>query len=173
MTFTPTDLNVRTSRRSCVPPTRCSMTSRQWLPSSTANCGWPSKLDAQLLYGDGVNPNVLGFTKLGVAWTPEVADTLIDKLVRIAATLLARGASGPVIGVNAQTVADIILSKDSNGDYVVNPFPLITQILGARLVPSAAIAEGDFVGIGGALGGTVGVRQGITVEISTEDADNF
>ncbi|TPQ35711.1 phage major capsid protein [Cupriavidus pinatubonensis] len=175
MAFTPDDLNVRT----IATWVRASNQVLSDVPSMAAfidaqlRMAINKRLDLQLLYGNGVSPNIEGFTTQGTAYVPGATDGLIDTLVRVAATLLARGASGSVIGINAMTLADLILQKDSNGDYVVNPFTLITQVLGARLVPSAAIAAGDFVAIGGALGGTVGMRQAITVEMSTEDADNF
>jgi|Deesub1362B_J571_1020462.scaffolds.fasta_scaffold04386_3 HK97 family phage major capsid protein len=175
MTFTPDDLSVRT----IATWVKASNQVLSDVPAMAAfidaqlRMAINKRLDLQLLYGNGVSPNVKGFTTQGTAYVPGATDTLIDSLVRVAATLLARGASGSVIGINAMTFADLILSKDSNGDYVVNPFTLITQILGARLVPSAAIAQGDFVGIGGPLGGTVGMRQAITIEMSTEDTDNF
>jgi len=134
--------------------------------------------EAQLLNGSGTGQNLLGLvtaaTAYSAAFTP-VSATAIDQL-RLAAlqvSLAEYSASGFVL--NPIDWARIELTKDAEGRYLIgNPQGTISPSLwGLPVVATQAMTVDKFLTGAFNLGAQIFDRQDATVEVSTEDQDNF
>ncbi|MFL9998301.1 phage major capsid protein [Paraburkholderia sediminicola] len=131
-------------------------------------------VDAQVLAGSGTGGNLLGLMKGGTEQDGSGAQTnRLDTVLNAVAALQAKGAQKVVVGLNPADIIGMVTMKDANGGYILNPLAPLTGVLGASFVPSAAVPVGQYCAVATPQGAYVGLRQGITVEISREDRDNF
>lgn len=140
--------------------------------------GLAYKEELQLLKGDGTGVNLEGLvplaTSYAAAFTPS-KPTRIDEL-RLA-ILQANLAEYPVNGMVLHPTdwADIELTKDDLGLYIMaNPLQMQGPVLwGKPVVETQAMDLGEFLVGAFSMAAQIFDREDATVEISTEDRDNF
>lgn len=134
--------------------------------------------EQQLLNGSGVGQNISGLvteaTAYSAAFVPASA-TAIDtlRLAALQVTLAEYGATGFVL--NPIDWARIELTKDTQGRYIVgNPQGMMSPSLwGLPVVATQAMTVDKFLTGAFNMGAQIFDRQNATVEVSTEDQDNF
>lgn len=136
------------------------------------------KEELQLLKGDGTGQNLHGIVPQASAYSPAFLPEHLSRIdvIRLAmlqATLAEYPASGTVL--NPIDWARIELTKDEEGRYILaNPLGLAGPVLWGRpVIDTQAMDEGEFLTGAFKLGAQIFDRQNATVEISTEDQDNF
>lgn len=134
--------------------------------------------EAQLLFGDGTGQNLHGIVPQATAYADPISltgATVIDmiRLAMLQATLAEYPATGTVM--NHADWARIELTKDSEGRYIIGNPQQGTQpmLWGLPLVPTAAMTADKFLVGAFQMAAQVFDRQDATVEVSTEDRDNF
>jgi HK97 family phage major capsid protein len=142
------------------------------------------EVDRQILAGNGTVTSSEGELKgiLGYATSfaaGALADSVIEPnnfdVIEAAATQVIVGLHTPnIVVVHPTDVAKMNLSKADDGHYVMPPFITAggATVSGVRVVSNTAITPGDFL-IGDFSRSTVKYRQGVTVELSNSDADDF
>lgn len=135
--------------------------------------------EQQILAGDGTGQNLLGLIPQATAYafgTYSVSgDTKIDRLRR--AMLQVRVAEYRTSGfvLNPIDWADIQLAKDTDGRYIWSD-PTINNgqnIWGLPVVDTNAMTAGKFLAGAFNMAASVIDREDASVEVSTEDSDNF
>lgn len=135
--------------------------------------------DLQLLLGDGNNPNLHGLVPQASAFSatgiPAGATSFVDRIRW--AKLQARKAFLPADGIvlNPEDWAKIEMLKDAEGRYLYSAFTSGAEqrLWGLRVVESDAIAAGQFLVGAFSTGAQIWDREDATVEVSTDDRDNF
>ncbi|WP_374374483.1 phage major capsid protein [Dongia sp.] len=134
--------------------------------------------ELQLLKGDGTGVNLDGIVPQATSFSPAFTPangTRIDEL-RLA-ILQAELAEYPTNGIVLHPTdwAAIELTKDSIGLYVfANPLQMAGPVLwGKPVVPTQAMDEGEFLTGAFSMGAQVFDREDASIEISTQDRDNF
>lgn len=134
--------------------------------------------EEQLLSGDGTGHNLLGLIPQATPFDlsrRHVGDTRMD-IVRRAMTQLRISEYQPdAIVLHPTDWEDIELSKTTFGQYIrANPGSLIPPTLwGLPVLDSTSLAPGEFMVGNFGLAAQIWDRDDATVEISTEDRDNF
>lgn len=137
--------------------------------------------EAQILFGTGVSPQLDGIVPQATAWAlpagyaGDANATEID-VIRYAMLQISNAnlqADGIVI--NDTDWARIETLKDTTGRYLIgNPQGTTAPRLWALpVVSTPAMAEGDFLVGAFAQSAVIYDRMGVTVQISTENADDF
>lgn len=142
------------------------------------------ELDRQLLYGSGVAPNLNGLITQGQAWDLtlltasdgyEYYDMLAGARQQIAEDNELE--DSPFAVLHPGDAWKIRRAKDSTGRYIFDgaqaaPGPL--NLWGMPCVETTQITKGTFlVGSGSPLAAEYRTREGLAIEISTEDSTNF
>jgi HK97 family phage major capsid protein len=133
--------------------------------------------DAQLLSGSGTAPNLQGIT--GVATAATGAATVdVEQLVQAIAQLESTNYSATGILVNPLDWAAIMNTKNTNAAYSLPASTVVTtdgsvSIAGIPLYKSTAIAVDKFLVGDWAMGAQIMQNQGISVQFSEMDGDNF
>lgn len=134
--------------------------------------------EAQLLHGDGTGSNLHGLVPQATAYNAPftlTGATAIDmlRLAMLQATLAEYTANGMVI--NHIDWARIETTKDADGRYIIGNPQQGTQpmLWGLPVVPTRAMTEDKFLVGAFDMGAQIFDREDSTVEISTEDRDNF
>ena len=134
--------------------------------------------EVQLLTGDGTGQNLSGLITEATAYAAPGALTAgspleVLRLMMLQVTLAEYPANGIVM--NPIDLTAIELSKDSNGVYLVgNPQGTLDKRLwGLPVVETQAIGEDKALVGAFNLAAQIFDRQDATVEVSTEDQDNF
>lgn len=142
------------------------------------------ELDAQLLSGNGSSPNLNGLVTQGQAWDLtlltasdgyEYYDILAGARQQIAEDNETE--ESPFAVLHPGDAWKIRRAKDSTGRYIFDgaqaaPGPL--NLWGMPCVETTQITKGTFlVGSGSPAAAEYRSRQGLTVELSTEDSTNF
>ena len=135
--------------------------------------GLNEKIDREVLAGDGQPGNLTGLLTAGTVLDGVAGDNKLDAVLIAVATLLAQGATRVVVGINPLDVIAMATMKDASGAYLMNPLVPLAGVLGASFVPVAAIPRGSYIAVATPQGAYVALRQGIVLEVSREDADNF
>jgi len=133
--------------------------------------------DAQLLSGDGSAPDLQGI--LGVASAYAGSSTVyVAQLLEAAAQVEAANYSANGIMINPTDWATILLTQNTDSPYslpgatVVSPDGSLS-IAGIPVFKSTAIAAGTFLVGDWAMGAQIMQNQGIGVQFSEMDSDNF
>ena len=133
--------------------------------------------DAQLLSGDGSAPDLQGI--LGVASAYAGSETVyVAQLVSAVGQVEAANYQANGILVNPTDWATILLTQNTNAPYslpgavVVGPDGSL-NICGIPVYKSTAIAAGTFLVGDWAMGAQIMQRDGISVQFSENDQDNF
>ena len=133
--------------------------------------------DAQLLSGNGTAPNLQGIT--GVATAATGAATVdVEQLVQAIAQLESSNYSATGIMVNPTDWAAIMNTKNTNAAYSLPASTVVTtdgsvSIAGIPLYKSTAIAVDKFLVGDWSMGAQIMQNQGISVQFSEMDGDNF
>ena len=133
--------------------------------------------DAQILSGDGTAPNLQGI--LGVATAATGAATVdVEQLVQAIAQLESSNYSATGILVNPTDWAAIMNTKNTNSAYTLPASTVVTtdgsvSIAGIPLYKSTAIAVDKFLVGDWSMGAQIMQNQGISVQFSEMDGDNF
>lgn len=135
--------------------------------------------EAQILNGNGTGNNLNGILPQAAAYaapTGSPADVTRVDVLRLAMLQAALGlypADGIVL--NVADWAFIELSKTTDGAYLfANPQGQVdARLWGLRVVPTAAMAQDNFLVGAFRFGATLYDRMGVEVLISTENADDF
>lgn len=140
--------------------------------------GLALKEEDQLLNGDGTGQNLLGLIPQATAYTPffsaEYANPVDHlRLAMLQAVLAEYPATGHVL--NPIDWARIELAKDNNKAYLwSNPQQLMGPTLwGLPVVTTTAMSVDKFLTGAFKLGAQIFDRWDATVQVSTEDRDNF
>ncbi|WP_288016439.1 hypothetical protein [Microcystis phage Mae-JY04] len=134
--------------------------------------------EVQLLTGDGTGQNLPGLITEATAYAAPgglVAESLIDdiRFGHLQVALAEYAANGTVL--NPIDWAFIETMKDDHGRYLIgNPQGTLTPTLwGQPVVPTQAMTVDKFLVGAFNMAAQIFDRQDATVEVSTEDADNF
>ena len=133
--------------------------------------------DAQILSGDGTAPNLQGILPVATAATG-AATVDVEQLVQAIAQLETSNYSATGILVNPTDWAAIMNTKNTNSAYTLPASTVVTtdgsvSIAGIPLYKSTAIAVDKFVVGDWSMGAQIMQNQGISVQFSEFDADNF
>lgn len=134
--------------------------------------------ELQLLHGDGTGVNLHGIYVQAVLMTDPGTVALAQKLdVLRLAMLQASLAEFPATGIVLHPTdwAGIELTKDSQGRYIIGDpkSELGARVWGLPVVATQAMLLDKFLVGAFKAGAQIFDRQNATVELSTEDADNF
>lgn len=134
--------------------------------------------EQQLLNGDGTGGTINGLVNQATAFAAPgglVADQMIDtmRLAQLQVALAEYAANGHVM--NPIDWAYIEMLKDGDGNYLIgNPQGTLAPTLwGLPVVPTQAMALDKFLTGAFDLAAQIFDRQNATVDMSTEDQDNF
>lgn len=143
--------------------------------------GLLNREDAELFNGDGVGTNIEGMITAASAFNPGYKvpnPQRIDVLVASIGQLLATSVNGggfvaDFIALNPTNLAQMSLTKDTQGAYVLNNFisPDGRTILGVPVVAHNAVPVGRFL-VGDSLQAQHQVYSPITLQFYYEDRDN-
>ena len=133
--------------------------------------------DAQILSGDGTAPNLQGILPVATAATG-AATVDVEQLVQAIAQLETSNYSATGILVNPTDWAAIMNTKNTNSAYTLPASTVVTtdgsvSIAGIPLYKSTAIAVDKFLVGDWSMGAQIMQNQGISVQFSEQDSDNF
>ena len=133
--------------------------------------------DAQILSGNGTAPNLQGILPVATAATG-AATVDVEQLVQAIAQLESSNYSATGILVNPSDWAAIMNTKNTNAAYSLPASTVVTtdgsvSIAGIPLYKSTAIAVDKFLVGDYAMGAQIMQNQGISVQFSEQDSDNF
>jgi HK97 family phage major capsid protein len=133
--------------------------------------------DAQLLNGNGTAPNLTGLT-INATAASGAATVDVEQLVQAIAQLESTNYSATGILVNPLDWAAIMNTKNSGSAYSLPASTVVTtdgsvSIAGIPLYKSTAIAVDKFLVGDWNMGAQIMQNQGISVQFSEFDADNF
>lgn len=134
----------------------------------------------QLLNGDGTGQNLLGLIPQATAFADQLITGIphrnrIDILrVALLQVVLAEFEADAIV-LHPTDWARIELTKDTTGQYVwANPASMLGPVLwGKPVVPTQSMTEANFLTGAFRMGAQIFDREDATVELSTEDGDNF
>ena len=133
--------------------------------------------DAQLLSGNGAAPNLQGLTGVASAFSG-AATVDVEQLVQAIAQVEASNYSATGILINPTDWANIINTKNTNSAYSLPGSTVVTtdgqlSIAGIPVFKSTAIAADKFLVGDWAMGAQIMQRDGISVQFSEFDGNNF
>ncbi len=133
--------------------------------------------DAQLLNGNGTAPNLTGLT-INAAAPTGAATVDVEQLVQAIAQVSATNYSANGILINPTDWANIMNTKPTNAAYSLPGSTVVTTdgsltIAGVPVFQSTAIAADKFLVGDWAMGAQIMQNQGISVQFSEFDSDNF
>ncbi|SFO94174.1 phage major capsid protein [Qipengyuania nanhaisediminis] len=134
--------------------------------------------DAQLLNGDGVSPNLDGLITNATAYSAEFApasENMIDKIALAALQVSLADYEPNGVAVHPSDWMRMRLLKDGDGKYILGDpqASVAPNLFGLPVVPTTAISVDKFLVGDFARAATLYDRQAPTVQLSTEDGDNF
>ena len=133
--------------------------------------------DAQLLFGSGSGVNLTGLTTVASAFSG-AATVDVEQLVQAIAQVSAGNYSANGILINPTDWANIMNTKPTNAAYSLPGSTVVTTdgsltIAGIPVFQSTAIAADKFLVGDWAMGAQIMQNQGISVQFSEFDSDNF
>lgn len=132
----------------------------------------------QILAGDGTGQNLLGLIPQATPFDAarrKVGDTRIDIVRRAMTQVRIAEYRADAIVMHPSDWEEIELTKSTTGEYVwANPRGLLGPTLwGLPVVDTTAVEEGEFLVGNFRMAAQIWDRQTATVDVSTEDRDNF
>jgi HK97 family phage major capsid protein len=133
--------------------------------------------DYQLLSGDGTSPNLQGILGVAAAYSGSSA-VYVAQIIESCAQVAAANYNVTGILINPTDWAQIMLTQNTNSPYslpgatVVSPDGTLS-IAGIPVYQSTAITAGTFLVGDWAMGAQIMQNQGINIQFSEFDADNF
>lgn len=136
------------------------------------------KTEDQITTGDGTGNNLTGLTSEATAYDTllnVVGDTKIDTLRHVILQASLANYPTEAVIVNPSDWESIELEKDTTDRYILgNPGAAAAPtIWGRPVVATTAVTAGDFIGGAFSVGCTIWDRMQSTIDVSTEDSDNF
>lgn len=137
------------------------------------------RLEAQILNGNGSDPNlqgILGTSGIGTVATSSGTVELADQVLKGVTQIYLSDAEASGIVVHPTDWQNILSAKAAgDGHYFsAGPFSMTPQVMwGVPLVPHAAIAQGTALVGDFSLGVTLLIREGVNVLLSDSDQDDF
>lgn len=138
------------------------------------------KEEDQLLTGDGTGQNLTGLVPNATAFVHTGipngnASQQVDRIRWAALQVRKNFFAADTVVLNPHDWAVIELLKDTQGNYLYSAFTSGTtpRLWGMTVVESDAIAQGSFLCGNFSLAAEIADRQGVTVDISTENEDDF
>ena len=141
--------------------------------SALINDSLVAAIDSQLINGDGTGANLVGFSQAAVYQAALTNEKMLDAIARAAGT--AAAVSQPdVVVLNPAALWAIAREKDSNNAYIFSPAGNLTSIYGLNVIATPGVPVDRFL-VGTLSPSAAVIRQkgAVSVEISTEHADNF
>ncbi len=134
--------------------------------------------EEQILAGDGTGQNLLGLIPQATPFDEarrKVGDTRIDIVRRAMTQVRLAEYRADAIVLHPSDWEEIELTKDGEDRYIwANPRGLLGPTLwGLPVVDTTAVEEGEFLVGAFRLSSQIWDREDATVDISTEDRDNF
>lgn len=134
--------------------------------------------ETQILGGDGTGQNLLGLIPQATPFDTgrlRPGDTRIDIIRRAMTQVRLAEYRADAIIMHPNDWEEIELTKDTTDNYVwANPASLLGPTLWGRpVIDTTAVEEGEFLVGAFKLAAQVWDRQDATVDVSTEDRDNF
>jgi HK97 family phage major capsid protein len=138
------------------------------------------EVDAQILAGNNVGENLKGILGYATAYaagdfTGTIKNANHFDVIETAASQVITGLHNPnFVVVHPTDASKMNLAKDDNGAYVMPPFITAggATVSGLRVVVNTGITAGTFL-VGDFSKSSVKYRQGLTVELSNSDQDDF
>jgi len=133
--------------------------------------------DYQLLSGDGTSPNLQGILGVAASYSGSSA-VYVAQIIESCAQVAAANYNVTGILINPTDWAQIMLTQNTNSPYslpgatVVSPDGTLS-IAGIPVYQSTAITAGTFLVGDWAMGAQIMQNQGINIQFSEFDADNF
>ena len=133
--------------------------------------------DAQLLSGSGVSPNLTGILTVASAFAG-AATVDVEQLVQAIAQVESTNYNASGILINPLDWANIVNTKNVNSAYSLPGSTIVTNdgqlsIAGIPVFKSTAIAADTFLVGDWAMGAQIMQRDGISVQFSEFDGNNF
>lgn len=131
--------------------------------------------DTQLLYGDGTGQNLYGLMPQATAYARAVTGTKIDILRRAGTQVRLAEYQADGIIMNPEDWEEIELQKDTQNRYIwanVNDMG-VQRMWRMPVIDTTAMTKGDYLVGAFQLATQLFDRQQATVEVSSEDRDNF
>jgi len=133
--------------------------------------------DSQLLFGNGTAPNLTGLTVNAAAFSG-AATVDVEQLVQAIAQVEASNYSATGILINPSDWANIVNTKNTNSAYSLPGSTVVTtdgtlSIAGIPIYKSTAITADKFLVGDWSMGAQIMQNQGISVQFSEMDSDNF
>jgi len=130
-------------------------------------------IDSQLIAGDGAGANLVGFSQVAVYQTAGAGEKMLDAIARAAGTCAAV-AQPDVVVLNPADLWQIAREKDSNNAYIFSPAGNLEKIYGLNVIASPGMGTDRFlVGTLSPSASVIRQKGTVSIEISTEHADNF
>lgn len=140
------------------------------------------KIDEKLMSGTGVNdltgiltvaPTFTGGALAGTVATPNIFDVIRAGIAEIRVAGKGKFRANAVL-MNPADVAGMDLAKGTDGHYILPPFTSSENMVikGVRVIENDGVTAGDFV-IGDFAKFHVPVRRGISLQVATENVDDF
>ena len=141
--------------------------------------GLEKAIDEQLANGNGTGTNIEGFFNAG-AFTPHgmsagADETILDLIRHCQTKINANGYNANKLYLNPMDFSKIRGMKDKNGSYLMGPPTQDNSAVrpwGLLVVSSSAVKENSFMVADTRMGATVYERQGTTIELFEQDANN-
>lgn len=142
--------------------------------------GLKLKEEDQILLGDGTGQNLTGIVPAATAYVNTAipggaAATSVDKVRWAKLQVRKAFYAASAVVLNPEDWAKIELLKDTQNAYLFSAFTggATPRLWGLNVVESDAIAAGQFLVGAFNVAAEIRDRQQVTIDISTEDADNF
>lgn len=142
--------------------------------------GLKLKEEDQILLGDGTGQNLTGIVPAATAYSATgipggVAATSVDKIRWAKLQVRKAFYAASAVVLNPEDWAKIELLKDTQNAYLFSAFTggATPRLWGLNVVESDAIAVGQFLVGAFNVAAEIRDRQQVTIDISTEDSDNF
>ena len=139
--------------------------------------GVEKRIDSQLLAGNGTAPNIGGLTRLGnhSAFTPEAGESAIDSVNRAIYAVWAADYAPTAVILNPADWGKIEREIGTDGQYLLGDpkAGALAQIWGLPVVLTNAMTAGKLMVGAFDIAAQVFNRQGVAVEASESDGDNF
>ncbi|KQT37686.1 phage major capsid protein [Methylophilus sp. Leaf414] len=144
------------------------------------------RVENQIISGNGTAPNMSGFTKAGNftahGYTAAALTALglspsnrFDVIGKTLGDCEAADYPADVIILNPADWWTLRLAKDSTGRYLLGDpgDNVVPALFGVPVVSSNAITAGKFLVASLAMAATLYIREGVVIELSDSDTDNF
>jgi len=141
--------------------------------SALINDSLVAAIDSQLINGDGTGANLAGFSQAATYQTAGTGEKMLDAIARAAGTCASTNQPDVVV-LSPAALWAIAREKDSNNAYIFSPAGNLEKIYGLNVIVTPGMGVDRFlVGTLSPAASVVRQKGAVSIEISTEHADNF